>query len=163
MRDKLLRALGPTGYCVLVSPAISVPKENYDMQEKHGWMILFFFNFLIKSNFHCRALLASKHLYRGENKAIIRWPPRRVTAFQVVRTSYLGPRPRFFHHPPPPSPPTTTPAMTFHSARSIHSAILIHIIYISGCYIIFRAQKVHAAPILILERGRRKKKNGGRT
>ena len=36
MRDKLLRALGPTGYCVLVSPAISVPKENYDMQEKHG-------------------------------------------------------------------------------------------------------------------------------
>ena len=27
----------------------------------------------------------------------------------------------------------------------------------------FRAQKVHATPILILERGRRKKKNGGKT
>ena len=53
--------------------------------------------------------------------------------------------------PPHPSPPTTTPAMTLHSARSIHSAILIYIIYISGCYIIFRAQKVHATPILILE------------
>ena len=26
--------------------------------------------------------------------AIIRWPPRRVTALQVVRTSFLGPRPR---------------------------------------------------------------------
>ena len=27
---------------------------------------------------------------------IIRWPPGKVTAFQVVWTSFLGPRPRLF-------------------------------------------------------------------
>ena len=37
-------------------------------------------------------LLLKSHC--GKNTAIIRWPPRRATALQVVRTSFLGPRPR---------------------------------------------------------------------
>ena len=42
----------------------------------------------------------SKNIYSGKDTSIIRWPKRRVTALQIVRTSFLGPRPRLF---PPPS------------------------------------------------------------
>ena len=43
----------------------------------------------------------SKNIYCGKDTSIIRWPPLRVTALQVVRTSFLGPKPRLF--PPPPA------------------------------------------------------------
>ena len=42
----------------------------------------------------------SKNIYSGKDTSIIRWPKRRVTALQIVRTSFLGPRPRLF----PPTP-----------------------------------------------------------
>ena len=67
-----------------------------------------FFNFLSISDFLCRfaAILASKkskNIYCGKTTVLIRWPARWVTALQVVRTSFLGLRPRLF--PPPPPPP----------------------------------------------------------
>ena len=42
----------------------------------------------------------SKNIYCGKNAAIFRWPSPRMIALQVVRTSFLGPRPRL--SPPPP-------------------------------------------------------------
>ena len=36
-------------------------------------------------------VFAGYKTYGGQNTAIIRWPPRSVTALQVVRTSFLGP------------------------------------------------------------------------
>ena len=45
-------------------------------------------------------LASIKHIYCGDDNATIRWPPRGVTALQVVRTSFLGPRPRLFLPPP---------------------------------------------------------------
>ena len=38
----------------------------------------------------------SKNTYRGKMLQFIRWPSHRVIALQVVRTSFLGPRPRLF-------------------------------------------------------------------
>ena len=60
--------------CVLISPAISVPKEKYDMQEKQRCMILFFSifeAFLISST---GSLLASESLkiFTAGKSAIIR-------------------------------------------------------------------------------------------
>ena len=68
---------------------------------------MIFFYFLSISDFLCRfasifATKKSKNTYCGKNTVIIRWPPRWMTALQVVRTSFLGPRPRLFppcHHP----------------------------------------------------------------
>ena len=37
-----------------------------------------------------------KYLLCEKYTVNIRWPPRKVTALQVVRTSFLGPRPRLF-------------------------------------------------------------------
>ena len=62
------------------------------MQEKQRCMILFFFDFLIISS-------AGSFLASMKSTGIIRWPPRRVTALQVMRTSFLGPRRRLFPHP----------------------------------------------------------------
>ena len=64
---------------------------------------IIFFNFLSISDFLCRfaSFKKSKNIYCGKDTSIIRWPPRRMTALQVVRTSFLGPRPRSF---PPPHP-----------------------------------------------------------
>ena len=60
------------------------------MQEKERCMILFFQSF---NHFLCRfASLFSQNIYCRKNTAIIRWPPRRVTALQVMRISFLGPR-----------------------------------------------------------------------
>ena len=66
--------------------------------------MLFFFNFLSISDFLCRFASSkkSKNIYSGKDTSIIRWPKRRVTALRIVRTSFLGPRPRLF--PPPPQP-----------------------------------------------------------
>ena len=72
--------------------------------------ILFFSifqSFLISSD---GTLLGSKNIYCGKNTAIIRCPPCRVTALQVVRTSFLGPRPCLF---PPPPPPTVLQRLIF--------------------------------------------------
>ena len=63
-----------------------------------------FFNFLAFLISSAGSLLVSKKskiIYCGKSTAIIRWPPRGVTALQVVKTSFLGPRPRLF---PPPFP-----------------------------------------------------------
>ena len=54
-------------------------------------LFLIFLTFLISS---AGSLLASKNIYCEKNTAIIRCPPRRVTALQVLRTPFLGPRPR---------------------------------------------------------------------
>ena len=37
-----------------------------------------------------------RNIYFGKSTAIIRWPPCKVTALQVVRTSFLCPRPCLF-------------------------------------------------------------------
>ena len=50
-----------------------------------------------------------------KNATIIRWPSRRVIALQVVRTSFLGPRPRLF---PPPSPPLVKTMFTYSHANT---------------------------------------------
>ena len=58
--------------------------------------------------FLCRFACRFWNICFGKNIAIIaiiRWPPRKVTALQpVVRTSFLGPRPCLFS-PPAPAPP----------------------------------------------------------
>ena len=65
---------------------------------------IIFFNFLSISDFLCRFASSkkSKNIYSGKDTSIIRWPKRRVTALKIVRTLFLGPRPRLF--PPPPQP-----------------------------------------------------------
>ena len=84
--------------------SISVPKDKYDMQEKQRCMISFFqffkhFWFPLPVPF---LLLKSLKIFTvGKNTAIIRWPPHRATTLQVVRTSFLSPRPRLS---PPPHP-----------------------------------------------------------
>ena len=75
------------------------------MQEKQRCMILFFSIFqacLLSSAGSLLASTKSKNIYCGKNTAIIGWPPSAVTTLQVVRTSFLSPRPRLFT---PPSPP----------------------------------------------------------
>ena len=67
-------------------------------KNKDAWydFFQFFQAFLISA---AGSLLASKKLkniYCGKNSVIIRWPPPWVTALQVVRTSFLGSRPRLF-------------------------------------------------------------------
>ena len=67
------------------------------MKEKQRCMILFFsifWAFLISSAGLLLASKKSKNIYCGKNTAIIRWPPHGVTALQIVRASFLGPRPR---------------------------------------------------------------------
>ena len=68
---------------------------------------IIFFDFLSISDFWFPLpvrflLLKSPKIFTVGKSAIIRWPPRSVTALQVVRTSFLGPRPRL--SPPPPTP-----------------------------------------------------------
>ena len=66
------------------------------MQEKQRCMIRFFSIFSAFLTSSAGSLLASKkskNIYCGKNTAVIRWPPRWLTALQVVRTSFLGPRP----------------------------------------------------------------------
>ena len=58
--------------------------------------------FLISSAGSLLPSKTSKNIFCGKNTAIIRWPLRRVTALQVVRTSLLYPRPRLFKPPPLP-------------------------------------------------------------
>ena len=65
----------------------------------HDIFFSIFKPFLISS---AGSLLASKNIYCEKNTAIIHGPPRRVTALQVVRTLFLGPRPRLSTPPPPP-------------------------------------------------------------
>ena len=72
------------------------------MQEKQRCMILFFSlfkAFLISSAGSLLASKKSKNIYCGKNAAIIRRPPRGVTALQVVEW-FLGPRPLLFSPPP---------------------------------------------------------------
>ena len=61
--------------------------------------------FLISSAGSLLPSKKSKNIFCGKNTAIIRWPLRRVTALQVVRTSFLYPRPRLFNPAPPPPRP----------------------------------------------------------
>ena len=68
---------------------------------KDAWY--YFFNFLIISS--AGSLLVSIKIFTVRKTPITRWPPSRVTALQVVRTSFLGPRPRLSPPPPAPSPP----------------------------------------------------------
>ena len=76
-----------------------------------------FFNFLSNSDFLYRFASSkrSETIYCSEDTSIIHWPPRRVTALQVVRTSFLGLRPRLF--PPPPSPPLIDTNVLNHTTR----------------------------------------------
>ena len=57
---------------------------------------IIFLNFYIISS--AGLLLASIKKFTVGNTAIIRWPTRRVAALQVlvVRTLFLGPKPRLF-------------------------------------------------------------------
>ena len=57
----------------------------------------------------CQFTSCFQNIYYGKNTAIIRWPPRKVTSMQIVRTSFLGPRPLFF--PPPPAPVVKIPIL----------------------------------------------------
>ena len=67
-------------------------------KNKDGWY--YFFSFLTISS--AGSLLATvKNVYCGKNTAIVRWPPRRLTALQVMRTSSLGPIPRLSQPPAP--------------------------------------------------------------
>ena len=70
-------------------------------KNKDAWY--YFFNFLTISS--AGSLLATvKNVYCRKNTAIIRWSPLRVTALQVMRTSFLGPIPRLLPPTPPPPP-----------------------------------------------------------
>ena len=71
------------------------------MQEKQRCTI-FFYHFLCRlvSRFYKNISL---NIYCEKNTAIIRWPPRRVTAaLQVVKTWFLRPRPHLFPLAPAP-------------------------------------------------------------
>ena len=87
-------------FCVLVSPANSVPKDKYDMKKKTTTTTkmhdIFFFQFF--NHFPCQfaSRFYFKNIYSGKNTAIIRRPILRVTDLLVVRTSFLGPRPHLF-------------------------------------------------------------------
>ena len=75
--------------------SISVPKYKYDMREKQrGGDIIFsiteLFPLLVLCWFASR--LWNILILCEKCTAVIRWPPRRVTALQVVGTSSLGPR-----------------------------------------------------------------------
>ena len=77
-------------------------------KNKDAWY--YFFSFLTISS--AGSLLATvKNVYCGKNTVIVRWPPRRVTALQVMRTSSLGPIPRL--SPPPPRLPARYTWMYF--------------------------------------------------
>ena len=71
--------------------SISVPKYKYDMREKQRGVISFF---QLLNYFLCwfASRLWNILILCEKCTAVIRWPPRRVTALQVVGTSSLGPR-----------------------------------------------------------------------
>ena len=74
-------------------------------KNKDAWY--YFFNFLTISSAGS-PLATVKNVYCRKNTAIFRWPPLRVTAFQVMRTWFLVPIPRLSPPAPPPrSPPGT--------------------------------------------------------
>ena len=69
--------------------SISLPKYKYDMREKQRGVILFF---QLLNYFLCwfASRLWNILILCEKCTAVIRWPPRRVTALQVVGTSSLG-------------------------------------------------------------------------
>ena len=82
--------------------AISVPKDTireirYAKKAKRYGIIFQLLNYFL-----CRFASRFENSYYGKNTAIIRWPPLKVAAMQVMRTSFLSPRPHLF---PPPHPP----------------------------------------------------------
>ena len=82
--------------------AISVPKDTireirYAKKAKRYGIIFQLLNYFL-----CRFASRFENSYYGKNTAIIRWPPLKVAAMQVMRTSFLSPRPHLF--PPPPTP-----------------------------------------------------------
>ena len=70
------------------------------MREKRTGITLFF---SIIELFPLQVRFLFRKYFR-KNTATICWPPHKVTALQVVRTSFLGPRPHLFPTPPPPTP-----------------------------------------------------------
>ena len=89
--------------CGLVSPAISVPKDKYDMQQIQRCMILFFQflnNFLcgfassFYQNIHCGTLLWEKHQLPADHQA--GWPLCKLWEhrFPVPDLACPPPRPR---------------------------------------------------------------------
>ena len=85
---------------VLVSPAFQYREANTICKKnKDAWYDFFqyFRHFWFPLSVRFLLLKSLKILfYCGKNTVIIRWPPRWVTASQVVRTSFLGLRPRLF-------------------------------------------------------------------
>ena len=71
------------------------------MLELHYPMIQFLINIYIYIYIYIGVHYRNHIWSTYQDTPIIRWPPRRVTALQVVRTSFLGPRPRLSNPPPP--------------------------------------------------------------
>ena len=107
--------------CGLVSPAISVPKDKYDMQQIQRCMILFFQflnNFLcgfassFYQNIHCGTLLWEKHQLPADHQA--GWPLCKLWEHRF-------PVPDLACTPPPPPPAREYDPRTLYAHASIWS------------------------------------------